>query len=178
MQPAIEESPYQRSLNEGVQPPPLTADDVRYWSDFNRVFYHPRSIVQLNEYDLHSALLPFEKWSAGEDLFASLDKEHDVLDRDLRPFLEECDQLQGVQVLTGVDDAWGGFAARYMDRMRDEFGKTSIWVWASEGGRRTGKVRPPQRDNAQAHVSNVASNVSDLDAGKAEAAHCQSCSGL
>jgi len=76
--------------------------------------------------------MPFENWSAGEELFNSLDKEHDLLDRDLRPFAEEADQMQGIQMMAGVDDAWGGFAARYMDRLRDEYGKTTVWVWGLE----------------------------------------------
>jgi hypothetical protein len=88
--------------------------------------------VQLNEYELNSTLMPFEKWPAGEDLFDSLDKEHDLLDRDLRPFVEEADHMQGIQLMTSLDDAWGGFAAKYMDRLRDEYGKTTIWVWGLE----------------------------------------------
>lgn len=125
----IAPSAYQQSLDAGLAPPALTTDTVRYWSDFNRVFYHPRSIVQLNDYELNSSLQPFERWATGEDLFASLDKEHDIMDRDLRPFAEEADQLQGIQLFTTLDDAWGGFAARYMERLRDEFGKTPVVVW-------------------------------------------------
>lgn len=125
----IEPSAYQQSLDGGPDPPPLTTEAVRYWSDFNRVYYHPRSAVQLNEYELGSSLAPFERWDSGEELFASLDKEHDVVDRDLRPFIEEADQMQGIQVLTTLDDAWGGFASRYLERLRDEYGKTTIWVW-------------------------------------------------
>lgn len=78
--------------------------------------------------------MPFEKWSVGEDLFSSLDKEHDLLDRDLRPFVEEADQMQAIQLMTSVDDAWGGYAARYMDRLGDEYGKTAIWIWGLEDG--------------------------------------------
>lgn len=122
-------SEYQASLDAGSAPPELTTQNVRYWSDFSRVYYHPRSIVQLNEYELGSTLMPFEKWGMGEELFASLDKDHDLLDRDLRPFVEEADQMQGVQIMTGIDDAWGGFAAKYVERMRDEYGKTPIWLW-------------------------------------------------
>jgi hypothetical protein len=107
---------------------------VRYWSDFNRVYFNPKSIVQLDEFELGSTLMPFEKWGMGEELFDSLDKEHDVLDRDLRPFAEEADQMQGIQLITSVDDAWGGFAARYMDRLRDEYGKLTVWVWGLEDG--------------------------------------------
>lgn len=136
----IQQSAYQQHLDQGLAPPTLSPDTVRYWSDFNRVFYHPKSIVQLHEYELNSALMPFEKWATGEDLFDSLDKEHDLLDRDLRPFLEECDQLQAIEMITSADDAWGGFTAKYLERMRDELGKTSAWVWGLEEGGRKPRV--------------------------------------
>lgn len=42
--------------------------------------------------------------------------------------------MQGLQVFAGADDAWGGFAARYVERVRDEFGKVGIWVWGIEVG--------------------------------------------
>lgn len=88
--------------------------------------------MQLNEYELNSSIMPFERYATGEDLFASLDKEFDLLDRDLRPFIEEADQMQGIQVMTGLDDAWGGFAAKYLERVRDEYGKTAVFVWGNE----------------------------------------------
>lgn len=141
-QPTIPPSEYQQHLNEGLEPPPLTTSSVRYWSDYNHVFYHPRSIVQLHEFELNSSLAPFERWSTGEELFSNLDKEHDLLDKDLRPFLEECDQLQGVQLFTSTDDAWGGFASSYLERIRDELGKTSLWAWGMEDGTRKSRVRP------------------------------------
>jgi hypothetical protein len=96
--------------------------------------------VQLNEYELKSQTMPFESWAAGQELFQSLDKEADLLDRDLRPFAEECDQLQGLQILCGADNAWGGFAASYLDCLRDEFAKTSIWVWGLEDRQRVSRV--------------------------------------
>jgi hypothetical protein len=124
----------------GLPTSQLRDSDVRYWSDFNRVYYNPKSIVQLQEYELNSQIMPFEKWEAGEDLFQSLDKEFDLLDRDIRPFAEECDQMQGFQILTGADDAWGGFAAKYLDALRDEYGKTSTWVWGIEDCTRVVRV--------------------------------------
>jgi len=132
-QQPIAPSAYQQSLDAGTAPPPLTPAAVRYWSDFSRVYYHPRSVVQLNEYELGSTLAPFERFAAGEELFAELDREYDLLDRDLRPFLEEADQMQGLQVLARIDDAWGGFASRYLERLRDEYGKAPIWLWGVEG---------------------------------------------
>ncbi|KAI1311000.1 tubulin domain-containing protein [Xylaria venustula] len=131
-QQPIEASAYQESLDSGQPPPELNTSTVRYWSDFNRVFYHPKSIVQLSEYELNSTIMPFEKWHMGEELFGSLDKEHDLLDRDLRPFAEEADHMQGIQIMTGLDDAWGSFAAKYVERIRDEYGKTPVWVFGAQ----------------------------------------------
>lgn len=131
-QPAIPQANYLTSLEGGTGSAPLTTGSVKYWSDFNRVHFHAKSIVQLNEYELNSSLMPFDNWDAGEDLFKSLDKEHDLLDRDLRPFVEEADHMQGIQIFAGIDDAWGGFAARYMDRLKDEYGKTTVWFWGVE----------------------------------------------
>ena len=131
-QPLIQPSDYQVSLEEGSTPPELSTKTVRYWSDFNRVCYHPRSIAQINDYELGSTLMPFEKWENGEGLFGGLDREVDLLDRDVRFFAEECDAMQGIQVFAGVDDAWGGFAAKYVESLRDEYGKSSIWIWGLE----------------------------------------------
>lgn len=142
-QPPILQSDYQKSLDQGTTPPRLTSETVRYWSDYNRVFYNPRSVVQLNEYELNSQIMPFEDWDIGEELFNDLDKEHDLLDRDVRPFAEECDQLRALQLFSGTDDAWGGFAARYIDRLRDEYGKKSIWLWGLEDGARVQRVCSP-----------------------------------
>ncbi|KAK0285142.1 mtDNA inheritance, partitioning of the mitochondrial organelle [Friedmanniomyces endolithicus] len=150
---SIAPSGYQQALDQGTNPPRLATDTVRFWSDYNHLFYHPRSIVQLNEYELSSTLMPFEQWSSGEELFVSLDREHDLLDRDLRPFLEECDQLQGLQVLTGIDDAWGGFAAKYLERVSDDLGKGCRWVFGLHDGKRT------TRQRQMLQIANVAQSL-------------------
>ena len=130
--PEIEQSDFQRSLDDGsLNAHNKNSKTIRYWSDFNRVFYHPRSIVQLSDYELDS-FMPFEKWENGEHLFSNVDKNVDLLDRDVRVWAEECDQIQAIQVLTGGDDAWSAFAARYVEVLRDEFGKTGIWTWGFE----------------------------------------------
>lgn len=155
--PPINPSSYQQALDQGTQPPELTAETVRFWSDYNHLFYHPRSIVQLNEYELNSELMPFEKWQTGDELFYNLDREHDLLDRDLRPFLEECDQLQGIQVLTGTDDAWGGFTAKYLERISDELGKGSRWVFGLNGRKQHA------RERQMLQVANLAQSMYYID---------------
>lgn len=132
----IPQSEYQTHLDAGLDPPPLSTSTVRYWSDFSRQFFHPRSLVQLSEFQVNDTLMPFEKWQVGMELFEKLEREVDLVDRDLRPFIEECDGLQGLQIITGVDDAWGGWASGWIERLRDEYGKLSIWTWGlgDQGG--------------------------------------------
>lgn len=117
--------------------------------------------MQLNEYELNSSLMPFERYGTGDELFTNLDREHDLLDRDLRPFLEECDQLQGIQVFSSTDDAWGGFTARYLERVADELGKGSRWVFALEEGRNTTRERKTlQLSNAAQSMYSVVPSAS------------------
>lgn len=142
----IQPSPYQTALDAGLEPPPLTPSTVRYWSDYSRVFYHPKSLVQLSEFDLSVSLMPFEKWEVGMEFFEKMERDVDLVDRDLRPFAEECDGMQGIQIMTGIDDAWGGWASGWLERLRDDYGKLSIWTWGlgDQGGNMaTPRVRIP-----------------------------------
>ncbi|KAM5382602.1 hypothetical protein ACJZ2D_002392 [Fusarium nematophilum] len=156
-QSPIEPSAYQQSLDVGTEPPQLTTSTVRYWSDFSRVFFHPRSLIQLYDFELNSTTMPFERFSMGTELFSVLDKEHELVDRDFRPFAEECDRLQGIQVFTTIDDAWGGFAASYLESLRDEFPKSCIWAW----GLQSPLLEIP-RAKRQLRVANVAHSIDQL----------------
>ncbi|KAJ0316771.1 hypothetical protein Brms1b_005331 [Colletotrichum noveboracense] len=156
-QPEIEQSAYQQSLDLGAPAPTLKPSDVRYWSDFSRVFYHPKSLNQLYDYELNSSIMPFDKWSLGKELFDGLDREHDIVDRDFRPFIEEADQTQGFQIVTTIDDAWGGFATEYIQRLRDEYGKTPIWVWGLQA-----PAPGLMIDQRRMQAANTARTVKDL----------------
>lgn len=101
--------------------------------------------------------MPFEQWQKGEELFANLDREYDLLDRDVRPFLEECDQLQGIQVLSGIDDAWGGFTSKYLERLADELGKGSRWVFGLQDTQRVA------RDRQALQLANVAQSMYSIN---------------
>lgn len=111
----------------------------------------------MNEYELGSDLMPFEQWQKGEELFTNLDREYDLLDRDVRPFLEECDQLQGIQIFSGIDDAWGGFTAKYLERLADELGKGNRWVFGLQETQRVA------RDRQALQLANVAQSMFAID---------------
>lgn len=101
--------------------------------------------------------MPFEIFNSGEELFANIDRDEDLLDRDLRPWAEECDQMQGIQIWTSGDDAWGGFASKYAESLRDDFGKISLWVWSAEEE----KGRGP-RSKQLLTVTNAAKTLSEM----------------
>ncbi|KAK4146167.1 tubulin domain-containing protein [Dichotomopilus funicola] len=161
-------SPYLAALNAGQPTTRPTPSQVRFFSDYARVFYHPRSIVQLHEHShtqQQQAASPssgtigsFDHHAAGESLFRDLDREHDLLDRDLRLFAEEADCMQGVQVFAGWEDGWGGFAARYVERLRDEYGKVGIWVWGLEEG----AVAGVRREKRLLKLTNKARALTEL----------------
>ncbi|KHO00871.1 Tubulin FtsZ [Metarhizium album ARSEF 1941] len=117
-------------------------------------YFHPRSLVQLYDFELDSAIRPFERFDMGTELFTSLDKEHDILDRDWRSFSEECDLMQGIQAFTTIDDAWGGFASSYLEALRDEYPKTCIWVWGIQS-----PLLDISREKRQLRLSNTAQSL-------------------
>ncbi|KAF4984378.1 hypothetical protein FZEAL_422 [Fusarium zealandicum] len=156
-QTPIDPSAYQQSLDAGTEPPELTTSTVRYWSDFSRAYFHPRSLVPLYDFELNSTTMPFERFSMGTELFSVLDKEHELVDRDFRPFAEECDRMQGIQVFTTIDDAWGGFASSYLESLRDEFPKSCIWVWGLQS-----PLLDISRAKRQLRLANVAHSIERL----------------
>ncbi|EAA65678.1 hypothetical protein AN0848.2 [Aspergillus nidulans FGSC A4] len=102
--------------------------------------------------------MPFEDWNLGEDLFNELDKEHDLLDRDVRPFAEECDQLRALQIFTSSDDAWGGFTARRIHqtaKLKRETNKArSVYSMSPEATMYTPIIDPPSRLPSTIRVDN------------------------
>ncbi|KYK54588.1 Tubulin FtsZ [Drechmeria coniospora] len=155
-QQVIEQSDYQQSLDEGTTRPQLTEHSVRYWSDFSHAYYHPKSLVQLYDFELNSTIRPFERFAMGTELFDALDREHDIIDRDWRPFVEECDLMQGVQVFTTLDDAWGGFASSYLEELRDEYPKSCLWVWGLQN-----PLANVPREKRQLRLANTAQCLSN-----------------
>ncbi|VUC19789.1 unnamed protein product [Clonostachys rosea] len=156
-QQPLEVSAYQLSLDDGRQPERLSKSSVRYWSDFSRVYYHPKSLVQLYDFELNSSIRPFERYPMGVELFQTLDKEFDIVDRDFRPFVEECDMMQGIQALATLDDAWGGFAAKYLDELRDEYPKSCIWLWGLQS-----PLVDVTREKRQLRLTNTAQTIAEV----------------
>ena len=107
-----------KSLTVEGQDTILGSDNILYWSDYNRVMYDSRSYQSLGRFE------KCESFQSGESLF-----NRDMVDSEFRIFAEDCDLLQGVQFLTSLSSAWSGFAASYIQSIRDEYPKLQIWTW-------------------------------------------------
>ena len=137
-QPLAQPSPYAQSLLNAQGPIPPTPATTAYFADFAATYYHRRSLHPLTPPD--PALFtpapqqphPRPRFASGAAYFAAHDAADDALDAALRPWLEECDAAQAVQLVAALDGAWAGVGAAWAERARDALGKTSLWVWAAD----------------------------------------------
>lgn len=102
---------------------------VNNWSDYNRIYYHPRTINPITTHQIDDAVSPFDTYVIGRQAYRDNEKEMDIFDENFRFFVEECDSLQGFQILTDIDDGFGGFTEGLLNDIRDEFGKTSVLTY-------------------------------------------------
>ncbi|KAF8055192.1 mtDNA inheritance protein Dml1 [Lyophyllum atratum] len=127
-QDAISKSAYHSSLEESDDTKDIeksgdvdgdtSQEDVRYWSDFNRVYYIPRTIQQIP--DPAEWENPDGDWNLGQTLFARYDEDHGVMEGSLRLFLEECDSPQGIQIMNDTS-TFGGFMNSFLTSFRDQY---------------------------------------------------------
>lgn len=124
----------------------LNTDNTRYWTDYNKLIYNPRSIHTLNGYviDLtnpgglgthqHFEKFKFSTFNVGKaDFMESQDKEAQL--DNFRWLLERCDRFEGLNVLTDLDSAWAGYTNEFIQAIKDDYfnngnGKHCMWALA------------------------------------------------
>ncbi|CAG8497509.1 511_t:CDS:10 [Paraglomus occultum] len=146
-QEPYEQNAYLKSLEEEVEPTSnhtqmdldiQEEEDVDYhlddivttWSDYNKMYYHPKSINQINQYQL-DGYIPFDVFTYGRNAFDAHEKETESFDQNFRFFAEECDSIQGFHVMTDIIDGFGGFASGFIETLRDEYPKKAILVYGN-----------------------------------------------
>ncbi|KAJ7644693.1 Misato segment II tubulin-like domain-containing protein [Roridomyces roridus] len=104
----------------------IDVQDVRYWSDFNRLFYHPRTIQRLPDVpdweDVEG------NWSASRDAFTRFDEDTGLMEGPVRLFLEECETIQGIQLVQDTA-TFGSFINSVLTALRDDFDKVPVLAW-------------------------------------------------
>ncbi|CED85323.1 Members of tubulin/FtsZ family [Phaffia rhodozyma] len=113
------------------QPPRLT--ETRFWSDFNRVYYHPRTLHPLPPQFLGSSAVSasvsgFTSWETGSLAWSAV-KTDSHMEDDFRLFAEEADLLQGVQLCVDMSTGFGPIGAGVVEEfIKEEYPKGDVFV--------------------------------------------------
>ncbi|KAJ3216628.1 mtDNA inheritance, partitioning of the mitochondrial organelle [Clydaea vesicula] len=103
------------------------SNSVKYWSDFNQLYYQKNSLYEIPSYTHGDKTSAFSSFVQGSEVFFS--QYDDIIDENLRFFLEGSDNLQGFNVMSDVNNGFSGFTANFLENLRDEIPKTSIIVF-------------------------------------------------
>uniref|UniRef100_A0A3Q0SMA0 Protein misato homolog 1 n=1 Tax=Amphilophus citrinellus TaxID=61819 RepID=A0A3Q0SMA0_AMPCI len=100
---------------------------VKVWSDFLRIHLHPRTISVIHQYNHDGEAHRLEAFGQGECLLQGSVLEE--LEDRLHFFVEECDYLQGFQVLCDLSDGFAGLGSKVTELLRDSYGGRGILTW-------------------------------------------------
>lgn len=136
----IPRSEYQNALDSGSpRLPKLSRETTKYWSDYAKLIYPSASFNVLRDWyhDVSQPNLPdfqkletkrFDSYQVGCQEFNE-NYLNDFFDGNLHNQLEQCDTLQGFNIITDMDSGWGGFSASMLIEIRNELPKSSVFTW-------------------------------------------------
>ncbi|CAG8537955.1 4069_t:CDS:10 [Diversispora eburnea] len=102
-------------------------ETVKTWSDFNRIYYHPQSVYTITEFQHDDEFSPFDVFTYGKNVFSkNKNGEENSFEKNFRFFAEECDSIQGFQVIVNTIDGFGGCASNFLEQLREEYPKNTI----------------------------------------------------
>ncbi|XP_056255646.1 protein misato homolog 1 isoform X2 [Seriola aureovittata] len=101
--------------------------NVKVWSDFLRIHLHPRTISVIHQYNHDGEAHRLEAFGQGEALLQGSVLE-DLEDK-LHFFVEECDYLQGFQVLCDMADGFAGLGSKVTEMLLDSYSGRGILTW-------------------------------------------------
>lgn len=101
---------------------------VKVWSDFLRVYLHPKTIQIIEQYYHLNSLHPFDIYGAGIKAIDDYETKSEMEDR-IHHFCEECDSLQGFHVLVDTHDGFGGVGAQTLQHLADEYTSKSVMTF-------------------------------------------------
>ncbi|XP_026156943.1 protein misato homolog 1 isoform X2 [Mastacembelus armatus] len=100
---------------------------IKVWSDFLRIHLHPRTISVIHQYNHDGEAHRLEAFGQGEALLQGSVLEN--LEDKLHFFVEECDYLQGFQVLCDLADGFAGLGSKVTEMLQDSYGGRGILTW-------------------------------------------------
>ncbi|XP_023569347.1 protein misato homolog 1 [Octodon degus] len=111
-------------------PKPLfpTVGSIKVWSDFLRVHLHPRSICLIQKYNHDGETGRLEAFGQGESILKEPRYLEELEDR-LHFYVEECDYLQGFQILCDLHDGFSGVGTKAAELLQDEYSGRGVITW-------------------------------------------------
>ncbi|KAM4662434.1 protein misato homolog 1 [Discoglossus pictus] len=100
------------------------------WSDYLRTPLHPKSMCVINPYNHSGVSEELESYSQGEAVMKEASYLDEVEDR-LHFFSEECDYLQGFQILCDLHNGFSGVGAKLTELLHDEYPGRGILSWGT-----------------------------------------------
>ncbi|CCH41020.1 Tubulin beta-1 chain [Wickerhamomyces ciferrii] len=146
--PKINKSEYQIALDNGQHLPPLNNDSTKYWTDYSRVLFQPNSYNELHNWEYDPVEFPegrlslgqerkFEGYEVGVSEWKEDGKGIEFLENKYRNMLENCDGLEGLNIISELDSSWGGFSSELLRDIKDDYNpKTTIFTWGNYNGKR------------------------------------------
>ncbi|NWY34422.1 MSTO1 protein, partial [Pheucticus melanocephalus] len=104
------------------------APSLRLWSDYLNVNLHPKSLYVIRQYLHDGDCGCLEAFGQGESLLQDPACVEELEDR-LHFFVEECDYLQGFQVLCDLHNGFSGVGAKVTELLHDEYSRKGILTW-------------------------------------------------
>ncbi|NXC91963.1 MSTO1 protein, partial [Cercotrichas coryphoeus] len=101
---------------------------IRLWSDFLSVPLHPKSVYVIRQYLHDGDCGCLEAFGQGESLLQDPACVEELEDR-LHFYVEECDYLQGFQVLCDLHNGFSGVGAKVTELLHDEYSRKGILTW-------------------------------------------------
>lgn len=127
----VDKTPFIKSLDEPSAASESAStsyefeDDVNSWVDYLLPRFHPRTLNIIREYEHNSTICPFDIFTYGRNLWNTEQFSDEFTER-IRAYVEECDLLQGFQIILDSTDGFAGLGSSCMQYLRDEYGKSIL----------------------------------------------------
>ncbi|XP_076658270.1 misato mitochondrial distribution and morphology regulator [Halictus rubicundus] len=125
----VAKTSFAKSLDEptGTSEPTavVTDNDINTWVDYLLPRFHPRTLSTIKQYRHNCVEQPFDIYTYGKNLWNTEQFSEDFTER-IRTYVEECDQMQGFQVILDSVDSFGGLGASCIEHLRDEYRKSIL----------------------------------------------------
>lgn len=100
-------------------------NNVNKWVDYLVPRFHPRTVNVVKQYTHESTNQPFDVFNYGRNVWNTESFSEDFTDK-IRNYVEECDLIQGFQVILDSTDGFAGLGSSCIQYLRDEYGKSIL----------------------------------------------------